>query len=363
MAAPVHLKASSDRWRVALLGVLTMLVALMVASTLLILNDQRVYSAQKLREVTVQAQLVAASTAASLVFEDPEATQEYLSSVAVNPEIEAAAVYDGTGRAVATFTRAEVAILPGSLDQADRDFGGQRLTVTQPVLSSGKQVGAVRLRVVTEPFTARLARYAGIIAAVLMGSLLLGVLVTAYTAVSRTNRQLDQRANELTGANERLRVEMDERRKAEEALRQSQKMETIGQLAAGIAHDFNNMLAIVIGNLSVLKRRLSQGSTDVERYVGSAFEGAQRAATMTQRLLAFSRQQPLRRSRSRPCWPGACGAFRPTRMSWKAPCSISPSTAGTPCRTAASSPSKQAMPISTSAIGRSIPTSLRVSMS
>jgi len=81
--------------------------------------------------------------------------------------------------------------------------------------------------------------------------------------------------------------------RTQEALRQSQKMEAIGQLTGGIAHDFNNMLAIVIGSLDITRRRLRRGEAGVERYLENAHEGATRAATLTQRLLAFSRQSPL----------------------------------------------------------------------
>ena len=81
---------------------------------------------------------------------------------------------------------------------------------------------------------------------------------------------------------------------AQEALRQSQKMEAVGQLTGGIAHDFNNMLAVVIGSLDLLGRRIGAGDARAKRYVDAASEGARRAATLTQRLLAFSRQQPLK---------------------------------------------------------------------
>jgi PAS domain S-box-containing protein len=81
---------------------------------------------------------------------------------------------------------------------------------------------------------------------------------------------------------------------AEEALRQAQKMEAVGQLTGGIAHDFNNMLAVVIGSLELLSRRIDQSDARARRYVASAAEGARRAAVLTQRLLAFSRQQPLK---------------------------------------------------------------------
>ncbi|ATY31121.1 hybrid sensor histidine kinase/response regulator [Sphingomonas psychrotolerans] len=80
----------------------------------------------------------------------------------------------------------------------------------------------------------------------------------------------------------------------EEALRQAQKMEAVGQLTGGIAHDFNNMLAVVIGSLDLLGRRIGAGDPRAKRYVDAATDGARRAATLTQRLLAFSRQQPLK---------------------------------------------------------------------
>jgi PAS domain S-box-containing protein len=82
--------------------------------------------------------------------------------------------------------------------------------------------------------------------------------------------------------------------RAEEQLRQAQKMEAVGQLTGGIAHDFNNMLAVVMGSLDLLNRRIGPEDPRGRRYVEAAMEGARRAANLTQRLLAFSRQQPLR---------------------------------------------------------------------
>ncbi|WP_230770332.1 PAS domain S-box protein [Sphingomonas sp. Leaf4] len=81
---------------------------------------------------------------------------------------------------------------------------------------------------------------------------------------------------------------------AEQQLRQAQKMEAVGQLTGGIAHDFNNMLAVTIGSLDLLDRRIGAGDARAKRYIAAATDGARRAANLTQRLLAFSRQQPLR---------------------------------------------------------------------
>jgi len=100
--------------------------------------------------------------------------------------------------------------------------------------------------------------------------------------------------NALEAANQRLLAEAASRESAEAQVRQMQKVEAIGQLTGGIAHDFNNMLAVVIGSLDLARQRLNAGETArAARNVGNAFEGAQRAAQLTARLLAFSRQQPL----------------------------------------------------------------------
>jgi PAS domain S-box-containing protein len=83
-------------------------------------------------------------------------------------------------------------------------------------------------------------------------------------------------------------------RETEEALRQSQKMEAIGQLTGGIAHDFNNMLTGIIGSIEIMRRRMAVGKLDdIEKFMAAAVTSANRAAGLTHRLLAFARRQPL----------------------------------------------------------------------
>ncbi len=97
----------------------------------------------------------------------------------------------------------------------------------------------------------------------------------------------------LQTSNKRLVDEMLKKERLELQLRQSQKLEAIGQLTGGIAHDFNNMLAVVISSLNLLKRKAERGEKEFLKFADSAIEGAERAAALTHRLLAFGRQQPL----------------------------------------------------------------------
>lgn len=102
-----------------------------------------------------------------------------------------------------------------------------------------------------------------------------------------------RRAMQQTDTLARLSEEQTKREVAEDGLRQSQKLNAVGQLTAGIAHDFNNLLTGIGGALEMMGRRVASPSDDFLRFLDLAKTGVSRAATLTQRLLAFSRQQPL----------------------------------------------------------------------
>jgi len=119
----------------------------------------------------------------------------------------------------------------------------------------------------------------------------LAELAASQAALRQTAEQLEVKVAERT---RELQAEVESRSQAEAALRQSQKMEAVGQLTGGIAHDFNNMLTGIIGAHDMIRRRRAAGrEEDIDRYMDAASASAQRAAALTERLLAFSRRQSL----------------------------------------------------------------------
>jgi PAS domain S-box-containing protein len=128
----------------------------------------------------------------------------------------------------------------------------------------------------------------------------------AERTVRKLNEELESRVNERTEtlrrSNEALLGEIAQREVAEAQVRQMQKIEAVGQLTGGIAHDFNNMLAVIISGCGLMERRIARGE-DVTKLLQGVRDAADRAASLTHRLLAFSRQLPL-----------APGAIDPNRM-------------------------------------------------
>jgi signal transduction histidine kinase len=129
---------------------------------------------------------------------------------------------------------------------------------------------------------------AGAALLVILAAAALGSLLTR-----RSFRELAAAHDQLLTANEQLVQQHSRREAVESQLRQSQKMEAIGQLSGGIAHDFNNMLGVISGSLDLMRRHIAKGDFGITRYMDAAFEATKRSAALTHRLLAFARQQPL----------------------------------------------------------------------
>ncbi|MGE4063035.1 MAG: ATP-binding protein [Rhodospirillaceae bacterium] len=159
-------------WKLALVTVLTTVVALLFAAVLMMAYDARTAGRQAVESANAQAQVLAASVYASLVFEDPDSANEYLAASAANPAMDAAAVYSGNGRVIASYLRPGSAPLPEKAGPTGATLTGEHVSVVVPVLDSEQgEVGAVYLRAKVEPLSARLLRFGSMALLITFGAL------------------------------------------------------------------------------------------------------------------------------------------------------------------------------------------------
>jgi signal transduction histidine kinase len=170
---------------------------------------------------------------------------------------------------------------------------GSGIRVIVPVTSSGQKVGEVGLEVDRENLTRRISRYFLLGALIVLAGLVLAVLGLSQASLRRANRQLEDRAEALAAANILLAEQMEVRASAEEQLRQSQKMQALGQLTGGIAHDFNNLLTVIQGSADMLTRDNLPEQKRI-RFAQAIVQASANAASLTSQLLAFARRQPLK---------------------------------------------------------------------
>lgn len=282
----------TGRWRgfpIAVTG--TLVALLLLAGILIVAQGEASYLAQKQRETHAQVDILAASVAAALDFDDAAAARESVDTLRVNRQIRMAAIYDRSGALVAGYAP-EGQKVPERLDPAA--WGGADAVVANaPVARAGERLGTALIAVDPQPFSTRLRRYLIVGLLVVMAALVAVVLGIAQVTLGRANRELESRADALSASNAELTHQINERAKAEEQLRQAQKMQALGQLTGGIAHDFNNLLTVIQGSADMLLR---PGLTEErrKRFAGAIVEAASRAAALTSQLLAFARRQPLK---------------------------------------------------------------------
>ncbi|HQT53394.1 MAG TPA: ATP-binding protein [Phenylobacterium sp.] len=247
--------------------------------------DEQNYRAQKTREATSQGEILAATVTAALAFDDRPAAQEYVEALRVNPQVVSAGVHNDAGALVAGYARDAGAQADASVKLQPPAFVGRHLVVVTPVSEAGQHLGLVALRIDTDPITRRLSRYVGLGLLLFMALLVVGVLAAAHAVLTRTN-------SDLADANRNLQEEMHERERAESALRQSQRMEAMGQLTGGVAHDFNNILMIASSGLDLMER--TDKPERRKMLIDGMRQAVDRGASLTRQLLAFSRRTSLR---------------------------------------------------------------------
>jgi signal transduction histidine kinase len=286
MRSPARL---AERWPNVPIAAGVMAMLLLAIGLGVIFQNEGAYREQKLREAKVQADILAASVTAALDFGDAATAQESVDALRVNPQINAAGIYTPERTLFAGYER-RAGALPPTLGAAPESRNDVEAAV--PVVRGGERIGTVYLGAVEEPLSRRLTRYGLIGLLALMATLVVLVLGIAHSALRRANRELEDRAEALSGAYAELQVQVEERAHAEEQLRQAQKMQALGQLTGGIAHDFNNLLTVIQGSADILRR---PGIAEAKRirFADAIVQTAGRAAALTGQLLAFARRQPL----------------------------------------------------------------------
>jgi len=282
-----------DRRNLMTLIAATGTVLLVLAGLAMVHFGEQSYREAKLQQIDAQGRILASTVTAALAFDDRNAAQEYVNALDVDPQVQIAAVYDAAGKLFASHARDPARPAPATVRAGAPLVDGDSLVVTMPVKQGDTVVGTVYVHSLIDPISRRLERYGVIGLLVAMAGLIVVLLGATQSRLADANDRLSQQGVALEEANRDLRAQIEQREQAETALRQAQKMEAIGQLTGGIAHDFNNLLQVIMGNLEVVQRRNLVENDAARRLVSAAARGAERAAMLTQRLLAFARRQPL----------------------------------------------------------------------
>ncbi|HET9810569.1 MAG TPA: ATP-binding protein [Sphingomicrobium sp.] len=286
--------AIRGRWRSAPMAIFGVALLILVAGIAVIVQNEASYGRARVDQTQGLADILAASATAAVDFNDPLAAQESVNAFKVNSQVRWVAVYDRNGEALAGYNRTGAPV-PKTISTIP-ELESQAVRVTAPVEQSGQRIGTVYFEVDREAGSRRLTRYLLLMGLILVAALVVIALGIAQAQLHAVNRELGERAEALSQANELLEEQMEERARAEDQLRQSQKMQALGQLTGGIAHDFNNLLTVIQGSADMLCRKQLPEPKRI-RFAQAIVQAAENAASLTSQLLAFARRQPLKPER------------------------------------------------------------------
>lgn len=278
------------RWRSMPLAIFALALLIVLGGVGVIWQSERAYLTQRQEASRTQAGVVAQSVAAAVDFNDAVTAQQISAAFIANRAVRLVGVYDLAGDLFAGYRRE--GRLPPTLATLEPP-GSQGIRGTAPITIAGQRIGTAVFELDREPVSRRLARYVTLAALLLLAAMVVGSLGIVQGTLRRANRQLGDRAEALAQANKLLEEQIEERAKAEDQLRQSQKMQALGQLTGGIAHDFNNLLTVIQGSADMLcKDELPEAKR--KRFAQAIVQAAGSAAALTSQLLAFARRQPLK---------------------------------------------------------------------
>ncbi|HEV2596703.1 MAG TPA: ATP-binding protein [Sphingomicrobium sp.] len=278
-------------WRSAPFAIFGIAVLILLGGIAVIVQNEWTYSRARVEQTQGLSDVLAASAAAAVDFNDLVAAQQAVDAFKVNNQLRLIGVYGRDGKAVAGYDRSgsPVAATIGSMLPAPDNV----IRVHSPITQAGQHIGTVYIEMDREAPSRRMARYLLLVGLFVLAALVVASIGIAQLQLRRANRELESRAEALGQANVLLEEQMEERARAEDQLRQSQKMQALGQLTGGIAHDFNNLLTVIQGSADMLCRPDLAEPKRI-RFAQAIVQAAANAAALTSQLLAFARRQPLK---------------------------------------------------------------------
>src|SRR5438270_1469615 len=281
-------------WRSAPIAIFGIALLILLGGFGVIVQNESTYTHARVEQTQGLADILAASVAAAVDFNDPVAAQEAVDAFRTNNQVQRIGIYRRDGTAIAGYRRDGTPIRPTISSM--RPAGDNVIRVDSPIIQAGQHIGTVYLDIDRESPSRRIARYATLAGLLLLAALVVVSLGLAQGQLRKANRELIGRAEALAQSNALLEEQIEERAKAEDQLRQSQKMQALGQLTGGIAHDFNNLLTVIQGSAEMLSRPELPDDKRI-RFAQAIVQAATNAASLTSQLLAFARRQPLKPER------------------------------------------------------------------
>lgn len=264
---------TSIRWKLVLAAVLASAAAQLFAGIIMAFYDSQAYQNQKTHEVASEAQILAESLSASLVFRDDKTTQQYLAALKANPEIDAAGVYTANGTRFAIYSRndAQARPVPQTAQPLGERFHGSELAVSVPVTEANRRLGTIYMEINTESVATRLLRYLGIVLLTIIGSFAVVVPLSMWLnrMISSPLREIARAAARVTDGD--LSLRLTEMRRTDEI---GVLIETFSQMVlslremTGEARAGAEMLAETASAILATTTQVAAGSAETASSIG-----------------------------------------------------------------------------------------------